>query len=411
MTIEILTESLFEFQAQIADSRIKGLQKRSVGRTAARVYRNGCLGIAGATGNAVHEVAKLVARAESALAREIPYRPSPTESLQKSVVLGSVLLSESEFANHCDALLSKVRDVFPEFVFSHKLKMVEKKKSLSNDVGLDLSFTDRFYEMILLFKKKGSLDILDGDVSLRTREPNFNGYFSFICECLNAFLTPVNLPQGNLIPVIWLESENPLINLFERELNGRKFATGNSLFSGKCQQQLFSERLTLIQDNTAQFHTGNSFFDHEGIVNPDFELPLIERGILLAPYTDKRTALEFGLQQTGSSGGDYDAVPSIQGFTPRLKQTHRNLNDLLQGQPAILVGMAGGGDFDSAGKFGSPVQSAFLYENGMIKGRLPEFHLSDDYQSIFGSQFRGVCHAPFVQGGMGGVFVVDMKIC
>ncbi|MEY3901780.1 MAG: hypothetical protein RL189_1086, partial [Pseudomonadota bacterium] len=55
MTIEILTESLFEFQAQIADSRIKGLQKRGVGRTAARVYRNGCIGIAGATGNAVHE--------------------------------------------------------------------------------------------------------------------------------------------------------------------------------------------------------------------------------------------------------------------------------------------------------------------------------------------------------------------
>lgn len=411
MTIEILTDSIFEFQAQIADSRIKGLQKRSVGRTAARVYRNGCIGIAGATGNAVHEEATLVARAESALSREIPYRPSPSNSLQKSVVLGSALLSESEFASHCDALLSKVRDVFPEFVFSHKLKMVEKKRGLSNNAGLNLSFTDRFYEMILLFKKKGSLDIVDGDVSVLTREPNFDGYFDFICECLNAFLTPVDLPKRNLVPVIWLEGENPLIDFFAHELNGRKFATGNSLFSGKCQQQLFSERLTLIQDNTAKFHAGNAFFDYEGVVNAEFQLPLIERGVLHSPYTDKRTALEFDLRQTGSAGGAYDAVPAMQGFTPRLKETHKDLNDLLQGQSAILVGIAGGGDFDSAGKFGSPVQSAFLYDDGVIKGRLPEFHLSDDYQSIFGSQFRGVCHAPFVQGGMGGVFVVDMKIC
>jgi PmbA protein len=288
--------------------------------------------------------------------------------------------------------------------------MVERERSIKNDQGLDLSFRDRFYDLTLLYKKLGSTDIVNGSITILSRRKAFDDFLAQTRETLPAFLRDEKLPSGSQLPIVWLELDCAPLGIFSRELLSRRFGTGNSLFSGKLGQTLFSPHCTLVQDNSSMLTPGIPFFDAEGVVNSGFSLPLIENGVLLSPYSDKRTAHEFNLKVTGSAASDHDGSPSPTGFFPRLQSTHSNLRDILKGQKGIFVAMAGGGDYDSVGRFGSPVQSAFLHDGERLVARLPEFQVSGDMSNLFGKNLRGICHSRSTPGSLGGYVVMDMDV-
>ena len=59
------------------------------------------------------------------------------------------------------------------------------------------------------------------------------------------------------------------------------------------------------------------------------------------------------------------------------------------GQDSILIGSASGGDWTDDGNFATPVQCAYVYRDGKLIGRLPEFTMTVKLDELFGDRFVG----------------------
>jgi PmbA protein len=181
----------------------------------------------------------------------------------------------------------------------------------------------------------------------------------------------------------------PPLQFFTRELNGKDYGTGASVLSGMLGRKVFHENFSLEQTLHPEDHEG-SFFDCEGAVNDGFRYTLVDNGILVSPYTDKKTAAMYDLPYTGSSWAAYDGVPQLSCFPLRAAPGKSTIRELLAGRPGILVMEAAGGDFTSDGNFATPVQLAFLFDGEKLTGKLPELLVSGSAFRMFGEDFIGV---------------------
>ena len=73
----------------------------------------------------------------------------------------------------------------------------------------------------------------------------------------------------------------------------------------------------------------------------------------------------------------------------KLGTTSDSLKKLIQGK-AIYIVEAGGGDMTPDGTLGIPVQLAYLYDNGELVGKLPEFSLNANIFDLLGKDLIGV---------------------
>ena len=166
------------------------------------------------------------------------------------------------------------------------------------------------------------------------------------------------------------------------------YASGASLVSGKMGEKLFSDKLTLSMDRNPATCPGVSFFDAEGYIAPDYRAPLIDHGVLSGMAVSKNTAAHFGLPVSGAADAAYDGVPGYGLTGLYAAPTADSLAQLVPGK-AIFVGMVSGGDTTPDGHFATPVQLAYLMENGRLVGRLPELTVSGDFFSLLGENYLG----------------------
>ena len=70
--------------------------------------------------------------------------------------------------------------------------------------------------------------------------------------------------------------------------------------------------------------------------------------------------------------------------------------EILKGlDQCLLIGIAAGGEFTDEGDYSTPVQLAYMMENGELVGRLPQFSLRSSVQKMFGSDLLEIAKTPF----------------
>ena len=376
-----------EISINIVQSNIESIRKKDITKTGFRVYENDFIGIAGAVGN-VNE-AELEKGAIENLKLEIPYPYEVSTNMIKSVDYRKEILSNEEFVKEVEELLEILRQEFPDFIFSNKIYIQEFETKLTNDGGLDLSHIDRIFVMSIVIKEKSSINVFDGFFSYIDREYDRDIILDNIREVLTAYKNEVKLPKVGKLPVIFTEYDSlPLMKIIN-EMNGYKVGTGASLFTDFIGEKKFSDKFTLYQSAEEEDLIVTEFFDAEGVVNPDFIYTLIEKGKIITPYTDKKTAAQFNLPLTGSASADYDKVPSLEPKNLKVKTSDKSLKELLNGELGVLVYIASGGDFTQEGVFGTPVQLAFLTDGEKLLGKLPELKVSGELYSMFGEDYIG----------------------
>ena len=376
-----------EISINIVQSNIESIRKKDITKTGFRVYENDFIGIAGAVGN-VNE-AELEKGAIENLKLEIPYPYEVSTNMIKSVDYRKEILSNEEFVKEVEELLEILRQEFPDFIFSNKIYIQEFETKLTNDSGLDLSHIDRIFVMSIVIKEKSSINVFDGFLSYIDREYDRDIILDNIREVLTAYKNEVKLPKVGKLPVIFTEYDSlPLMKIIN-EMNGYKVGTGASLFTDFIGEKKFSDKFTLYQSAEEEDLIVTEFFDAEGVVNPDFIYTLIEKGKIITPYTDKKTAAQFNLPLTGSASADYDKVPSLEPKNLKVKTSDKSLKELLNGELGVLVYIASGGDFTQEGVFGTPVQLAFLTDGEKLLGKLPELKVSGELYSMFGEDYIG----------------------
>lgn len=407
MKKEQYRSTVIDTTLNIVNSQIESVRNKHIAKTSQRVYQDGFIGVAGALGSFIE--ADLLKEAQEALKKKIDYPVIPSAKQTLAYDMRQPMMSAPDLIGEFSALLEELRNRQPNFIFSNKISLTEVRANFTNDVDLNLDYTDRCLSAGLIFKEKKSASVFDGSLGFQERKYDQKLVLEEFDLILNAYSEKVSLPKLGRYPIIFFTEEAPT-DKFISDLKADIFAQGGSLFSGKLGQQLFHGSFTFGQNLDPKTTYNTPFFDSEGVVNPGFVFNLIENGVLKAPYCDKKTAHKYGLFPTGSAFAPYDGVPQTALLRPAIKNTGQDLKSLLGGQMGILILMAGGGDFTPQGDYATPVQLALLFDGDHLLGRLPEFNLSSNVYNMFGKGFRGATTNTFLPFSTGDFTVLEMNI-
>ena len=384
----MMIKELYRFETtetslNVTQSEIDSVRRKHIVKSGCRVYDGTSIGIAGTLGEATAETWR---QAEANLERKVPYPYAPEQNKTRREDRRQEILDSGEFTARVERLLDRLRTAFPRMIFSNKVNMSETTVSLTNDAGLDYCCRDLTYTVMLLAKDVDSAAVFDTAAEYLGRSFDVDAIFADVSQIMEAHQTVVPLPEGNTLPLI-VESglvKDPL----NQALNGQLFHRGASLLSGKQGQKLFSEDVTLQVDRTPDSYAA-AFFDAEGSVLPGDQLPLIENGVLARPYADKKTAAEFSCENTAAAGANYDDLPQLAAPNTSFASSGKSLRELLQGRDAALVVMASGGDCTPDGMLATPVQTSYLYRDGKLLGKLPEFSARGSLFDLLGKYYLG----------------------
>lgn len=386
MEKEFLTTTRCSVTLNVTGGKIDSFREQEETTGTVRVYEGGCVGVAGCLGAPDEEA--LTAKAKDALELGIPYPCNLEGALEKTDLHEDEIIPVAAFLPTMQAFLDRLGKACPRFALSNKVSLSYGRTEYRNSLGRHLTSSGNSLSIELLAQNRGSGNLFDTVLT-------FEGD-RFDADCLleqfrreyDAFYTPADIAPGRY-PVIMGTSE--FFGAFLRQFVAEMYASGASLLSGKMGQSVFSDKLSLRNDMNPATNAGCCFFDEEGCVTPGLRPALIENGVLTGLLTTKKSAEKFGLPNLGTASAAYDGVPSL-GFNQFYAgATAPTLGALAPGK-AVYVVIASGGDMTPEGHYATPVQMAYLVENGKLVGRLPELNISGNFFELLGKDYLGTVH-------------------
>lgn len=385
MKIEHIQIDRKETAIKVRNTKIEAVRNKHILSKGVRVYENGFIGISGCIGDTPDEV--LIDQAKENLSVQIQYPFEIENNKKEHRNCAQEKITPEALYDYTDSILKTLREEYPQFDFSETTSINEVTYTMKNSDGLDLSYTDSSYEIGLILKDKKSANLFDGFLMNFGRKMDLEKFWLANHTLLKAYSTPVELPEGDRLPVIFLGHQTFSVFL-NRCLNGESYGTGSSLFSGKLNEKLFNERINISQYTNSE-KTFAPFFDSEGVTLDSDTYPLIEKGIFKSVFTDKKIAKKFSLPHTGAASGAYDGMPTLGGTHLHFETDALDLKSALGGKPALLIMISSGGDFTPDGDYAAPVQVGFLYDGEKLLGKLPEFSIRSSLFKALGQDYIG----------------------
>lgn len=388
MIKELYQEITREVCLNVSAGRVDSVRRKNITKSGCRVYEDGCIGVSGCLGEPTQEVWEL---ARQELARKLA-SPGPETGKTRSRDLREEQLTEEEFIAATEALLSALKEEFPDFALSNKVWMAETEMRLKNDAGLDYVDIDRKYVVALIVKEAGSPNVWDSILTFDGRRFDREGWLEQSRQLLAAHRNRLPMPEGK--EQVVLDSANGMalqgFGILDKALSGRDYHVGTSLFQGKLGEKLFDERVTIRRDISGRDFVGGRFFDMEGTTLPGDQVSFIENGVLRNLVTDKKYAGLLGMESTGCAESEYDGAPALWYSSFLAAPTGQTVSELTRGRDCIYPVIVGGGSWTDEGNYASPVQCAYLCRDGKLVGRLPEFSIAVKLDELFGNRFVGV---------------------
>ena len=371
-----------------------------------RVYDKGCIGIAGCLGEP--DEAALTAQAREALAFGIPYPCDLDGPLELETVQEAEILPISALVPTIQRFLDRLGALCPRFAFSNKISLERTRREYRSTAGRRLVSEGRRLSIGLVAQNRGSGNLFDTLLGWSGKHFDEEAVLAQFRKEYDAFYRPAELAPGRY-PIV-TQAED-LIAGFVPQFLGDLYAAGASLLSGKLGQRAFSELLSFRIDKNPATAYGLPFFDAEGRTAPDFRPTLIENGVLKGLLTTKKTAAQYGLPALGAASAAYDGVPDL-GFGEGnlwLDPTANSLKELVPGK-AVYVVAAAGGDMTPDGHFATPVQMAYLLEDGEPVGRLPELNIGGSFFDLLGKDYRGAVRSASQDGAVLTAVTMDVDL-
>jgi PmbA protein len=391
MTTEILSTWTDEVRLGIVDSQIDSIRRRTVTETAARVYRDGHVGVASAIGDIDHET--LAAQAAAALRFEIPYPPPPARADVSETRSEGTWHGPESLVALIEELLSGLRGEFPGFVFSHSATCTRRVDTVRDDRGRSLRHEQVISEVGIIVKERGSPNIFDTYFTGSHPELTAGGMLEIARTHLTAFMTPAEAPPPRADGrhrIIFPGFSGTIARPLYSDLVARSYATGASMFAGKLGEQLLSPALTIHDTRDWRRHHCKPF-DAEGTLRADPDQVIVSGGVLAGIAASRRDAERFQLPATGSALGSLGSTPNSGIFHLEPAPTAPDLAALLGGEPALLVWIESGGDVTRTGDVGAPTMVTLLVDaSGQPVGRVAAGTLTGNFYEILGDDFVGV---------------------
>ena len=382
MVNEKITDKTTSYSVNIAGGKVESLRVNEDLKTVIRAYDGGNVGIAGKIGEC--DEAELLKEAKENLAQNIAYPEEFQKPLKRHVNVCKEIIPAEKFVSRIKRLVERLSKTYPDFIFSNKINMTEEEIAYTNSLGTDFLHVSNLLEFAIVIKAKNSANIMDLDYCLAQTYFDEDKIVSDIGVLLGAYGTFCELPEN--APVIINQS---VISMFLTHMVAEMYQSGASLLNGKLGTEIFNKKFNMYSDRTPGNRQTVPFFDSEGTVVDGDKFYFVKDGVFTGLATYKRSAKNFNLPLSGGGYSEFDAVPMASFVGVTAGETAQKVSDIVKGK-AIYVSCTSGGDMTPDGTLGIPVQLAYLYEDGKLLGKLPEFSLTASVFDVLGKDFAGI---------------------
>lgn len=384
MKTEKLVTKTSNLTLNIVANLVESLRINDSTHNTFRIYENGAIGVAGSIGEA--DWAALEAEARGKLTQGIPYPETHAPARTIDADAEHEIVGEKNFIPKMKHLLSRLDAENPDFLFGNKIQLNTTASSYENSDGERYTYRGNRLLIVLTLKCKGSANIVDESYEAESDyfdEDEICRDVRIKCE---AFLH--GLPHVEEDEVTVIGDFEPLQYAAQHFLADLYFNNA-SLLAGKLGQKLFSEKLTLQIDRDPARQLCLPFFDAEGVVNENYVNYLVREGVFEHVLTCKRSAAQYGAENIGCAEADYNGVPDAGGRGFDVADTAEKLSELIRGK-AVFLSATSGGDMTPSGDISMPVLASYLYEDGLLLGKLPEYALTFNLFDLLGKDLVGI---------------------
>ncbi len=386
MEKEFLKETQHTITLNVTSGQIDSYRELKKTTGTVRVYENGYIGVAGCLGEPDEEA--LTQQAKEALSFGIPY-PCNLEGAAEIIELhDGEIIPGPELIPVMKDFLERLGAQCPKMAFSNKIRLVHGRTEYRNSLGRHLLSSGGYLSIELIAQNRGSGNLFDMVFSWQGEHFEPEMILAQFKQQYDAFYIPADIKPGRW-PVVAMPMD--LFGTALQHFIGDLYVAGASLLSGKLGEKAFSGKLTFCDDMNPDTSFETCFFDAEGCAGKDYRPVLVENGVLKSLLTTKKTAEQYGLPNSGTANAPYDGVPSIGFHGCFLAKTAESLKELVPGK-AVLLMIASGGDMTPDGHFATPVQLAFLMEDGKMIGRLPEISIGGNFFDMLGKDYIGTVY-------------------
>jgi len=386
---EVFSVSSRATPIQFEANELKQVQTKESSSTALRIFKEGRIGFAIASGGGGLGALVDMAVETSQFGSPANFRfPSSRDYSEVSIFDSEVEdIAMERMVEIGKELIAKIRGHTPDILCDVQVTKGTSSISLINSQGGEGRYNSSFFSLSLegiLVRDTDMLFVGDSESSCR---PDFIG----IDDLADRVIWQLEMAKKKatvstkLLPIIFTPNgvASALLSPLVLAFNGKTVLEGASPLKDKLGEQVFDKNLSLWDDATIAYGVGSYPFDDEGVSSQ--RLPLVTNGVVAKFLYDLQTAALAGTQSTGNgqrAGGGFPR-PAISSLILSGGDVsfQAMVEDMKEG---LIVEQLIGADQGNllGGDFGGNVLLGYKVENGEIVGRVKDTMIAGNVYQV-----------------------------
>ena len=386
---EVFSASVRATTIQFEANELKQVQTRESSSSALRIFREGRVGFAIASGGSGWEALVDMAVETSKFGGPSNFQ-FPSSQDYSEVRIFDPKVEEVAMERMIEIgkkLIVKIKGHTPDILCDVQVTRGTSSISLINSQGSEGGYARSFFNLSLEGILVRDTDILWVDDSENSCRPGFIA----IDALADRVIWQLEMAKKKatvstkLLPIIFTPRgvASALLSPLVLAFNGKAVLEGASPLKDKLGEQVFDKKLSLWDDATVAYGVGSYPFDDEGV--PGQRLPLIANGVVANFLYDLQTAALAGTHSTGNgrrAGGGFPS-PAISSLILEKGDVSFQVmvEDMKEGLIVEEVIGAEQGNL-LGGDFGGNVVLGYKVENGEIVGRVKDTMIAGNVYQV-----------------------------
>jgi PmbA protein len=386
---EVFSASVRATTIQFEANELKQVQTRESSSNALRIFREGRIGFATASGGGGLEALVEMAVETSQFGSPANFQFPSSQDYSKVRIFDPKVeeIAMERMVETGKELIAKIKGHTPDILCDVQVTRGTSSISLINSQGGEGGYEKSFFSLSLegiLVRDTDMLWVGDSESSCR---PNF----ARIDDLADRVVWQLEMAKKKaavstkLLPIIFTPPgvASALLSPLVLAFSGKAVLEGASPLKDKLGEQVFDKKLSLWDDATIAYGVGSYPFDDEGV--PSHRLPLVENGVVANFLYDLQTAALAGTYSTGSGrrvGGGFPS-PVISSlilgkgdvsFQAMVKDMKEGLivEEVIGAEQGNILG----------GDFGGNVLLGYKVENGVMVGRVKDTMIAGNVYQV-----------------------------
>ena len=374
---------------QFEANELKQIQTKESASTALRIFREGRIGFATASGGgdvgALVDMAVETSRFGGPASFQFPSHHDYSEV--STFDPGAQEITMERMVETGKELIARIRAHTPDILCDVRVARGTSSVSFLNSQGGEGRYDKSFFSLSLEGILVNDTDILFVGGSESSCRPDFvglDGLGDRIIWQLEMAKKKAAVSTG-LLPAIFtpIGVASALMSPLMLAFNGKTVFEGASPLKDKLGERVFDKKLSLWDDATIAYGVGSYPFDDEGVSGR--RLPLFANGVVTSFLYDLQTASLAGTQSTGNgqrAGGGFPRPDISSLILSGGDVTFQSMvEDMKEG---LIVEQLMGADQGNilGGDFGGNVLLGYKVENGEIVGRVKDTMIAGNVYQV-----------------------------